>query len=62
MGIPPRTVSTARTSTQENNTQHIKITRKKQLFLLFYTTGNSRGDDLMYFSAKTRRFNIENAP
>ena len=61
MGIPPRTVSTTKTSTQENNTQHVKITRKKQLFLLFYTTDNSRGDDLMYFSAKTRRFNIEKA-
>lgn len=36
MGIPPRKTSTAKTSTQENNTQHIKITRKKQLFLLFY--------------------------
>ena len=61
MGIPPRTTSTAKTSAKENNTQHIKITRKKLLFLLFYTTGNYRGDDLMYFSAKTRRFNIENA-
>lgn len=60
MGIPPRTVSTTKTSTQENNTQHVKITRK-QLFLLFYTTDNSRGDDIMYFSAKTRRFNIEKA-
>ena len=29
MGIPPRQTSTARTSTQENNTQHVKITRKK---------------------------------
>ena len=36
MGIPPKKTSTARTSTQENNTQHIKIPRKKQLFLFFY--------------------------
>lgn len=49
MGIPPRKTSTARTSIQENNTQHIKITRKKQLFLLFYTTGNARGDNLMMY-------------
>ncbi|QER38729.1 hypothetical protein F2A31_03040 [Acinetobacter suaedae] len=61
MGIPPRQISNARTSSEENNTHHIRITRKKQLFLLFYTTDNHRGDDLMYFSAKTRRFNIQNS-
>lgn len=61
MGISPKRTSIARTSKQENNTQHIKITRKKQLFLLFYTTENYRGDDVMYFSAKTRRSNIENS-
>ncbi|WP_151714248.1 hypothetical protein [Acinetobacter bereziniae] len=60
MGISPRKISIARTSIQENNTQHIKITRKKQLFLLFYTTGNARGDNLMIYSAITRRINIKN--
>lgn len=61
MTISQRQISTAVTASAENNTHHVKITKKKQLFLLFYTTQNHRGDDLMYFSAKTRRHNIEKA-
>lgn len=61
MGTSLKKISVAKTSAQKNHIQHIKITRKKQLFLLFYTTDNYRGDNLMYFSAKTRRFNIENS-
>ncbi|MFC6051705.1 hypothetical protein A6M14_03600 [Acinetobacter sp. Ac_877] len=53
--------SVGTTSKNENNVQHIKISRKKKLFLLFYTTKNRRGDNFMYFAAKTRRYNIENA-
>ncbi len=45
MGISPRKISIARTSIQENNTQHIKITRKKQLFLLFWVAEKDVGKD-----------------
>lgn len=56
-----RKITTATTSRQ--GTQHQqKISRKKELFLLFYTTGNRNGDMLMYCSAKTRRQNIEQQP
>ncbi|MBJ9372516.1 hypothetical protein [Acinetobacter sp. TGL-Y2] len=41
MEIPAKKISTARTSTKENNIEHIKITRKKQLFLLFYADESS---------------------
>ena len=50
----------ARTASEKNTTQHVQITRKKQLFLLFYTTGNYRGDNLMLYSAVTRRILIKN--
>lgn len=36
MGTPLKKISVAKTSAQKNHIQHIKITRKKQLFLLFY--------------------------
>ena len=49
---------TTATTSKEGTEVKQKITRKKQLFLLFYTTGNSRGDNVMYHSAKTRRENI----
>lgn len=52
--------TTAATSKEGTEVKQ-KITRKKQLFLLFYTTSNSRGDSVMYHSAKTRRNNIENS-
>ena len=45
-GIPPRQISTARTSTQENNTQHVKITRKKLLFLLFWVSEEDKAKKL----------------
>jgi len=59
MGIPPRQVSTAKTSTQENNTQHIKITRKKQLFLLFWVAEKDAGRDFFKESAQTRLINLK---
>ena len=59
MGIPPRQTSTARTSTQENNTQHVKITRKKQLFLLFWVAERDPGKDFFKESAQTRLINIK---
>ena len=59
MGIPPRQTSTARKSTQENNTQHVKITRKKQLFLLFWVAERDPGKDFFKESAQTRLINIK---
>ena len=59
MGIPPKKTSTARTSTQENNIQHIKITRKKQLFLLFWVAEKDVGKDFFKESAQTRLINIK---
>lgn len=59
MEIPPRITSTARTSTQENNTQHIKITRKKQLFLLFWVAEEDKARNLFSESAQTRANNIK---
>lgn len=59
MGILPRQTSTARTSTQENNTQHIKITRKKQIFLLFWIAEKDPGKDFFKESAQTRLINIK---
>lgn len=59
MGIPPRKTSTARTSTQENNIQYIKITRKKQLFLLFWVAEKDVGKDFFKESAQTRLINIK---
>ena len=50
--------TTAPTATGKNDVKQV-IKRKKQLFLLFYTTQNSRGDSFMYHAAKTRRQNIE---
>ena len=59
MGIPPRITSTASTSTQENNTQQIKITRKKQLFLLFWVAERDPARDFFKESAQTRLINIK---
>lgn len=59
MGIPPRTTTIARTSGQEDNTQHVKITRKKQLFLLFWVAEKDSGKDFFQESAQTRLVNIK---
>lgn len=55
------TETTTAVTSEEGTEFKQAITRKKQLFLLFFTTGNSRGDNVMYYSAKTRRSNIENS-
>lgn len=59
MSIPPRQISTARTSTQENNTQHVKITRKKLLFLLFWVSEEDKAKKLFAEAAQTRLNNIK---
>ncbi|NAR48187.1 hypothetical protein GPS60_11190 [Acinetobacter haemolyticus] len=59
MGIPPRQISNARTSSEENNTHHIRITRKKQLFLLFWIAEEDKGRKLFSESAQTRMQNIK---
>ena len=59
METAQRQISTARTSTQENNTQHVKITRKKQLFLLFWVAEEDKGKSLFSESAQTRMKNIK---
>ena len=55
-----RRFSIAKTSTQKNNIQHIKITRKKQLFLLFWVAENDVGKP-MFAAAKTRLINLKTA-
>ncbi|MBJ9902068.1 hypothetical protein I5703_05205, partial [Acinetobacter bereziniae] len=59
METAQRQISIARTSTQENNTQHVKITRKKQLFLLFWVAEEDKGKSLFSESAQTRMKNIK---
>jgi hypothetical protein len=56
-----RKFSIAKTSTQENNIQHIKITRKKQLFLLFYVDEPSDEEARRVFreAAQTRAIIIK---
>ena len=53
--------STAKTSTQENNTHHVKITRKKKLFLLFWVAENNVGKPMFSAAAKTRLINLKTA-
>lgn len=54
--------TTTGTTSARGETYKQQISRKKELFLLFYTKGNHRGDALMYYAAKTRRQNIERQP
>jgi hypothetical protein len=54
-----RNFSIAKTSTQENNIHHIKITRKKQLFLLFWIAEEDKAKKLFSEAAQTRLKNIK---
>jgi hypothetical protein len=59
MGIPPKKISNAKTSSQKNNIQQFKITRKKQLFLLFWVAEEDKGRDFFKESAQTRLINLK---
>lgn len=59
MVITAGQTSTGRTSTEENNTKHIAITRKKQLFLLFWVAEEDKGKNFFSESAQTRLINLK---
>lgn len=59
MTISQRQISTAVTALMENNTHHVKITKKKQLFLLFWIAEEDKGKNLFSESAQTRMKNIK---